>query len=114
MVYLDAKEKKYIDESGPANFFAIRGNSYITPKSDSILPSVTNKSLMTLAEDLGMTVERRSIEVEELSTFEEAGACGTAAVISPMERIDDLDTGKSYVFGKRVKRVLSASNFTIN
>ncbi|KAA6349407.1 Branched-chain-amino-acid aminotransferase [termite gut metagenome] len=101
VIYLDAKEKKYIDESGPANFFAIRGNSYITPKSDSILPSITNKSLMTLAEDLGMTVERRPIEVEELSTFEEAGACGTAAVISPMERIDDLDTGKSYVFGKK-------------
>jgi branched-chain amino acid aminotransferase len=101
VVYLDAKEKKYIDESGPANFFAIRGNSYITPKSDSILPSVTNKSLMTLAKDLGMTVECRSIEVDELSTFEEAGACGTAAVISPMERIDDVDTGKSYVFGKK-------------
>jgi branched-chain amino acid aminotransferase len=101
VVYLDAKEKKYIDESGPANFFAIRGNTYITPKSDSILPSVTNKSLITLAEDLGMTIERRSIEVEELSTFEEAGACGTAAVISPMEKIDDLYTGKSYVFGKK-------------
>jgi branched-chain amino acid aminotransferase len=56
---------------------------------------------MTLAEDLGMTVERRPIEVEELSTFEEAGACGTAAVISPMERIDDLDGGKSYVFSKK-------------
>ncbi|KAA6317232.1 Branched-chain-amino-acid aminotransferase, partial [termite gut metagenome] len=101
VIYLDAKEKKYIDESGPANFFAIRGNSYITPKSDSILPSVTNKSLMTLAADLGMTIECRSIEVDELATFEEAGACGTAAVISPMERIDDLDTGKSYVFGKK-------------
>ncbi|KAA6320804.1 Branched-chain-amino-acid aminotransferase, partial [termite gut metagenome] len=101
VIYLDAKEKKYIDESGPANFFAIRGNSYITPKSDSILPSITNKSLITLAEDLGMTVECRSIEVDELATFEEAGACGTAAVISPMERIDDLDTGKSYVFGKK-------------
>ncbi|KAA6310796.1 Branched-chain-amino-acid aminotransferase [termite gut metagenome] len=99
VIYLDAKEKKYIDESGPANFFAIRGNSYITPKSDSILPSITNKSLMTLAEDLGMKVECRSIEVDELSTFEEAGACGTAAVISPIERIDDVDTGKSYVFG---------------
>jgi branched-chain amino acid aminotransferase len=100
VIYLDAKEKKYIDESGPANFFAIRGNSYITPKSDSILPSITNKSLMTLAEDFGMKVECRPIEVDELATFEEAGACGTAAVISPMERIDDLDAGKSYVFTK--------------
>ncbi len=98
--YLDAKEKKYIDEAGAANFFAIKGNSYITPKSSSILPSITNKSLMQLAEDMGMTVERREVAVEELSTFDEAGACGTAAVISPIERIDDLDNNISYVFAK--------------
>ncbi len=98
--YLDAKEKKYIDECGAANFFGIKDNTYITPKSTSILPSVTNKSLMQLAEDLGMKVERRQIPLEELSTFEEAGACGTAAVISPIERIDDPDTGHSYVFSK--------------
>lgn len=98
VLYLDSKEKKYIDECGPANFFAIRGNSYITPKSDSILPSITNKSLMTLAEEMGMTVERRHITVEELATFDEAGACGTAAVISPVSRIDDIDENKSYVF----------------
>lgn len=96
--YLDAKEKKYIDECGAANFFGIKNNTYITPKSTSILPSITNKSLMQLAEDLGMTVERRHIPVEELATFEEAGACGTAAVISPIQRIDDFDTKKSYVF----------------
>lgn len=100
VLYLDSKEKKYLDECGPANFFGIRGNSYITPKSDSILPSITNKSLMTLAEDMGMTVERRHIEVEELATFDEAGACGTAAVISPVSRIDDIDENKSYVFSK--------------
>lgn len=100
VLYLDSKEKKYLDECGPANFFGIRGNSYITPKSDSILPSITNKSLMTLAEELGMTVERRHIPVEELATFDEAGACGTAAVISPVSRIDDIDEGKSYVFSK--------------
>lgn len=100
VLYLDAKEKKYLDECGPANFFGIRGNSYITPKSDSILPSITNNSLMTLAEDLGMTVECRPVPIEELSTFEEAGACGTAAVISPVLRIDDLDENKSYVFSK--------------
>lgn len=100
VLYLDSKEKKYLDECGPANFFGIRGNSYITPKSDSILPSITNKSLMTLAEDMGMTVERRHIEVEELATFDEAGACGTAAVISPVSRIDDIDENKSYVFCK--------------
>ena len=100
VLYLDSKEKKYLDECGPANFFGIRGNSYITPKSDSILPSITHKSLMTLAEELGMTVERRHIPVEELATFDEAGACGTAAVISPVSRVDDIDEGKSYVFSK--------------
>lgn len=98
--YLDAKEKKYIDECGAANFFAIKGNTYITPKSTSILPSITNKTLMQLAEDMGMNVERRPIAVEELATFDEAGACGTAAVISPIERIDDYDEKKSYVFSK--------------
>ena len=78
--YLDAKEKKYIDECGAANFFGIKDNTYITPKSSSILPSITNKSLMQLAEDMGIKVERRPIPEEELETFEEAGACGTAAV----------------------------------
>ncbi len=96
--YLDAVEKKYIDECGAANFFGIKNNSYITPKSTSILPSITNKSLMVLAEDMGMKVEQRQIPVEELATFEEAGACGTAAVISPIQRIDDYDEKKSYVF----------------
>ena len=98
--YLDAVEKKYIDECGAANFFGIKNNTYITPKSSSILPSITNKSLMVLAEEMGMKVERRQIPVEELSTFEEAGACGTAAVISPIERIDDYDKKISYVFSK--------------
>jgi branched-chain amino acid aminotransferase len=98
--YLDAKEKKYIDECGAANFFGIKNNTYITPKSASILPSITNKSLMVLAESMGMNVEQRQIPVEELSTFEEAGACGTAAVISPIQRIDDYDENKSYVFSK--------------
>lgn len=100
VLYLDAKEKKYLDECGPANFFGIRGNSYITPKSDSILPSITNDSLMTLAKDMGMTVECRPVPEDELATFEEAGACGTAAVISPVERIDDLDEKRSFVFSK--------------
>lgn len=100
VLYLDAKEKKYLDECGPANFFGIKNNTYITPKSTSILPSITNKSLMQLAEDMGMKVERRPIEEEELSTFEEAGACGTAAVISPILRIDDISENKSYVFSK--------------
>ena len=55
---------------------------------------------MQLAEDMGMKVERRPIEVDELADFQEAGACGTAAVISPIERLDDPETGKSYNFGK--------------
>ena len=56
---------------------------------------------MQLAEDLGIKVERRQIPEEELAEFEEAGACGTAAVISPISKIDDLETGKSYVFGDK-------------
>lgn len=98
--YLDAKEKKYIDECGAANFFGIKENTYVTPKSTSILPSITNKSLMQLAEDMGLKVERRQIPIEELDSFEEAGACGTAAVISPIERIDDLEMKRSYVIAK--------------
>ncbi|MDR3326878.1 MAG: branched-chain amino acid aminotransferase [Prevotellaceae bacterium] len=98
--YLDSKEKKYIDECSAANFFAIKGNTYITPKSDSVLPSITNVSLSKIAELLGMKVEKRHILVDELSEFDEAGACGTAAVISPIERIDDIDTGKAYIFSK--------------
>jgi branched-chain amino acid aminotransferase len=98
--YLDAKEKKYIDECGAANFFGIKENTYITPLSTSILPSITNKSLMQLAEDMGMKVERRPVPEEELATFEEAGACGTAAVISPILRIDDPDNNHSYVIAK--------------
>ena len=98
--YLDAKEKKYIDECGAANFFGIKNNTYITPLSTSILPSITNKSLMKLAEEMGLTVERRQIPEEELDTFEEAGACGTAAVISPIQRIDDPEKNRSYIISK--------------
>jgi len=98
-IFLDAKEKKYIDECGPANFFAIKGNTYVTPKSTSILGSITNMSLIQIAQDLGMQAERRPIAVEELSTFDEAGACGTAAVISPIHKIFDPETKKTYVYG---------------
>ncbi|HEX2975534.1 MAG TPA: branched-chain amino acid aminotransferase, partial [Bacteroidales bacterium] len=85
-IFLDAKEKKYIDECGPANFFGIKDNTYITPKSESILNSITNMSLIDIAGMLGMKTERRQIPVTELSTFEETGACGTAAVISPIAK----------------------------
>lgn len=100
VLYLDAREKKYIDECGPANFFGIKNNTYITPKSESILPSITNKSLMQLAEEMGLKVERRPVPEEELATFEEAGACGTAAVISPISRIDDISKDITYEFAK--------------
>ena len=99
-MYLDTKEKKYIDEIGAANFFAIKDNSYITPKSDSILVSITNMSIIQLAEDAGMTIERRPVEVDELDSFDEVGACGTAAVISPIGEIADLETGKVYKYCK--------------
>lgn len=98
-MYLDAREKKYIDECGPANFFGIRNNTYITPKSHSILPSITNKSLQQLAEHLGMKVEVRPVPVDELAEFEEAGACGTAAVITPIHRIVDPERSEPYVYG---------------
>ncbi len=100
VLFLEAKEKKYIDEAGPANFFGIRNNTYITPKSDSILPSITNMSLMQIAEDMGMKVERREVPVEELETFEEAGACGTAAIISPIGKIVDRETGHEYILSE--------------
>ena len=98
--YLDAKEKKYIDECGAANFFGIKNNTYITPKSPSILPSITNKSLQQIAKDLGYNVEVRPVEETELSTFEEAGACGTAAVISPINRIVDIENNHEYKIAK--------------
>lgn len=100
VLYLDAKEKKYLDECGPANFFGIKNNTYITPESTSILPSITNMSLMKIAEDMGMKVERRKIPEDELSTFEEAGQVGTAAVISPILRIDDIEENKQYIISK--------------
>ncbi len=100
VLYLDAKEKKYVDECGPANFFGIKDNTYITPASTSILPSITNKSIIQIAESMGMKVERRQVSVEELATFEEAGMCGTAAVISPISRIDDLDDKHTYTYSK--------------
>ncbi len=100
VLYLDPKEKKYLDECGPANFYAIKDGKYITPASESILPSITNESLMQLARDMGMEVECRHIPVEEIATFEEAAACGTAAVCSPVGEIHDLDTGEKFVIAK--------------
>lgn len=104
VLYLDPARKEFIDEFNSSNFFAIKGNTYITPKSDSILPSITNKSLEQAARHLGMEVERRPVKVEELSTFEEVGECGTAVVITPVYQVDDKPTLESeevtsYTFG---------------
>ena len=100
VLYLDPKEKKYIDECGPANFLAIKDGKYITPASESILPSITNMSLQQIAKDLGLEVECRQIPLEELETIQEAAACGTAAVASPIGEIHDLDLDKKYIISK--------------
>lgn len=98
VLYLDPKEHKFIDECGAANFFAIKGNKYITPTSHSILPSITNMSLRQLAADLGLEVETREVEFSELTGFEEIGACGTAAVITPVASIYDPETDHTYSY----------------
>lgn len=98
-LYLDSATHKYIDEFGTSNFFGItKDKKYVTPESNSILPSITNLSLMTIAEDLGMKVERRHIAVTELADFVEIGACGTAAVITPVYSV--LHGTHLYTFGK--------------
>lgn len=105
IMYLDAAEHKYIEECGACNFFGIKDGKYITPKSPSVLPSITNKSLRQLAQDMGLEVEERHIPVEELPTFDECGGCGTAAVISPIGKIYDMQTGKTYDYGDEVGKV---------
>ncbi|MDE6308919.1 MAG: branched-chain amino acid aminotransferase, partial [Muribaculaceae bacterium] len=100
VLYLDPKEKKYLDECGPANFFAIKDGKYITPESESILPSITNMSLQQIARDMGIDVECRHIPLEELADVQEAAACGTAAVASPVAQVHDLDTGHKYIISK--------------
>lgn len=98
VLYLDCKEKKYLDESGSSNFIGITAdNRYVTPASPSILPSITNKSIMKIAADSGMIVEQRPVNVDELGGFVEAGCVGTAAVISPVGSITHGD--KKYVYG---------------
>jgi len=103
VLYLDARESRFIDETGATNFFAIHdrsdgGATYVTPRSLSILPSITNASLMQIARDLGMRVEQRQIPVTELDRFSEAGCCGTAAVITPVESIDW--RGRNFNYGQ--------------
>lgn len=86
-LYLDAMTRSYIEEFGTSNFFAFKGDTYVTPDSPSVLPSITNKTLMQLAKDNGMTVERRAVPLEELADFDAVGACGTAVIITAVSRI---------------------------
>ncbi len=102
-LYLDSASHTYIDEFGTSNFLGItKDNKYVTPASNSILPSITNKSLQVIAaEDFKMKVERRQIHVTELSDFAEIGACGTAAVITPVYSV--VHGSKTYTFGNENK-----------
>lgn len=90
-MYLDPASRKYVEETGGANFiFVTKDGKVVTPKSNSILPSITRRSLMVVAKDyLGLEVEERPIAKEELKDFAECGLCGTAAVISPVGKIVD-------------------------
>ena len=97
-LYLDPATRTYVEETGGANFiFITKDNKLVTPKSDSILPSITRRSLCYVAEKyLGLTVEHRPVKLEEVSGFAECGLCGTAAVISPVGKI--YDHGKEICF----------------
>lgn len=97
-IYLDPATHTKIEEVGAANFFGItRDNKFVTPKSPSVLPSVTRISLVELAKDrLGMEVEEREVFIDRLDEFVEAGACGTAAVITPIGGIEY--KGRLHVF----------------
>ena len=90
-MYLDPKTRTYVEETGGANFiFITKDGKLVTPKSDSILPSITRRSILYVAKEyLGMEVEERKIPLSEVSEFAECGLCGTAAVISPVGKIVD-------------------------
>lgn len=96
-MYLDAATRTKVEETGGANFlFVTKDNKVVTPKSDSILPSITRRSLMYVAKEyLGLEVEEREVYFEEVKDFVECGLCGTAAVISPVGKI--VDHGKEIV-----------------
>lgn len=97
-MYLDAGTRTYVEETGGANFiFVTKDNTVVTPKSNSILNSITRRSLMYVAEHyLGLKAEQREIPFEEVKDFAECGLCGTAAVISPVGKI--VDHGKEICF----------------
>ena len=97
-MYLDAATRTNVEETGGANFlFVTRDGKVVTPKSDTILPSITRRSLMYVAEKyLGLQVEEREVPFEEVKEFAECGLCGTAAVISPVGKV--VDHGKEICF----------------
>jgi len=97
-MYLDAATRTYVEETGGANFlFVTRDGKVVTPKSDSILPSITRRSLCYVAEKyLNLTVEHRPVRFDEVKDFAECGLCGTAAVISPVGKV--VDHGKEICF----------------
>lgn len=97
-MYLDSATRSKIEETGGANFlFVTKDNKVVTPKSETILPSITRRSLMTVAKDyLGLEVEERTVYLDELKDFAECGLCGTAAVISPVGKV--IDHGKEICF----------------
>lgn len=105
-LYLDAATQSTIEEFSTSNFVGIdsKNKKYVTPKSPSVLPSITNKSLMTLAAEEGLKVEAREIPIEEMETFDEVIACGTAVVVTPVGSVtlfgDDEKEAKKYSFGK--------------
>ena len=97
-MYLDAATRTKVEETGGANFlFVTKDNKVVTPKSDSILPSITRRSLVYVAKEyLGLEVEEREVYLDEVKDFAEAGLCGTAAVISPVGKV--VDHGKEICF----------------
>lgn len=97
-MYLDPKTRTKVEETGGANFiFITKDGKLVTPKSNSILPSITRRSLVAIARDyLGMEVEEREVFFDEVKDFAECGLCGTAAVISPVGKI--VDHGKEICF----------------
>ena len=97
-MYVDSATRTYIEETGGANIiFVTKDGKVVTPKSNTILPSITRRSLMIVAKDyLGLEVEERPVRVDELGDFAECGLCGTAAVISPVGKV--VDHGKEICF----------------
>ena len=104
-MYLDAATRTKVEETGGANFiFVTKDGTVVTPKSNSILPSITRRSLMVVAEKyLGLKVEHREVYFDEVKDFAECGLCGTAAVISPVGKI--VDHGKEICFPSGMEKM---------